>query len=71
MLPFLKGRKTHRVNPDPIEEKLVQGSADDHINDHLMGELMDSYAAKDVKLFRQALEGLVMNMMDWNQHEDY
>lgn len=65
-LPFLKSRRTPRVNPDPIEEKLVQGSSDDHMNDHMLGELLDSYEAKDVKLFRQALEGLVMNMMDWD-----
>lgn len=69
-LPFLKGRRTPRINPDPIETKLVQGSADDHMNDHMLGELMDAAAAKDTKLFRQALEGLITNMMDWDQNED-
>ena len=69
-LPFLKTRKTPRVAIDPIEEKLVQGSADDHMNDHLLMELTDAYEARDVKLFRQALEGLIMNMFDYDGDED-
>lgn len=72
-LPFLKARKTPRVAIDPIEEKLVHGSSDDHINDKLLQELMDATTNSDVKLFRQALEGLVMAMFDWdgdNKDED-
>jgi len=65
MLPFLKNRKTPRIAP-PMEEKLVQGSQDDHINDQLLGELMGAVTDKDVKLFRQALEGLVTNMLNFD-----
>ena len=64
-LPFLKGRQTPRIAP-PMEEKLVQGSADDHINEHMLGELMDAYEAKDVKRFRQSMEGLILNMLNFD-----
>ena len=69
-LPFLKTRKTPRVAIDPIEEKLVQGSSDDHMNEHMLNEFCDAAKAKDVKLFRQAVEGLIMNMFDFDGDED-
>ena len=69
-LPFLKTRKTPRVAIDPIEEKLVQGSSDDHMNEHMLNEFRDAAKAKDVKLFRQAVEGLIMNMFDFDGDED-
>ena len=69
-LPFLKNRRIPRIAVDPMEEKLVQGSADDHMHEHLLNELFDSHGAKDVKLFRQALEGLVMGMFDWDGDEN-
>jgi len=64
-LPYLKGRRTPRINPEPIEEKLVQGSQTDHINEKCLQELMDACANKDTKLFRQALESLITNMMEF------
>ena len=68
-LPFLKKRKLPRI-AEPIETKLVNGSSDDHIDDHMLGELIDAYDRRDVKLFRQALEALIMNMMDWDGEQD-
>jgi len=72
-LPFLKNRQIPRIAA-PMEQKLVHGSSDDHINDKLLQELMDATTNSNVKLFRQALEGLITNMIDWdgdNEDEDY
>jgi hypothetical protein len=70
MLPFLKNRKTPRIATEPQEEKLVNGSQDDLINEHMLTELMEACTNKDVKLFRQALEGLIMNMLDMDSQGD-
>ena len=54
-----------------MEEKMVNGSPDDHLESHCAGELMDACETKDVKKFRAAIEALVMNMFDWEEeHED-
>lgn len=63
-LPFLKQRKTPRINANPTEEKLVQGSASDHLEEHCAGELMDAVEKKDVKAFRSAFETLIMNCFE-------
>jgi len=68
-LPFLKGRKTPRIAP-PLEEKLVKGSSDELLNHHLISELLDAYEAKDVKLFKQALESLVLQMFDFDKDNE-
>jgi hypothetical protein len=65
-LPFLKNRKMPRIAVDPMQEKLVQGSAQDHLEDHVSGELMDAVANKDVKAFRSAIEALLMGMFDFD-----
>jgi hypothetical protein len=64
MLPFLKQSKLPRIQSKPLEEKLVQGSASDHLEDHCIGELMDACPSKNVKAFRSALEALVLNCFD-------
>jgi len=63
-LPFLKNRKLPRIATEPREEKLVNASSSDHIDDHMAGELMDAVATKNVAAFRSAIEALVMNMFD-------
>lgn len=64
-LPFLKHRKLPRIAVDPMQEKLVQGSSSDHLEDYVSGELMDAVANKDVKAFRSAIEALLMGMFEW------
>ncbi len=64
-LPFLKNRKLPRIAVDPMQEKLVQGSAQDHLEDYVSGELMDAVSNKDVRAFRSAIEALLMGMFDW------
>jgi hypothetical protein len=63
MLPFLKESKWPRVGK-PMEEKLVNGDAEDHLEHHCMTELMDAVMNKDIGRFRAALEALVLNMFD-------
>lgn len=65
-LPFLKNRRMPRISTEPMGEKLAQGSASDHLEDHMTDELMDAVASKDVKQFRSAVEALLMNMFDWS-----
>lgn len=65
-LPFIKAHKRPRVakpGEDKLpEEKIINGSDEDYLEAHCANELMDSYKAKDPKLFRQALESVVMNL---------
>ena len=67
-LPFLK-KKLPRVQQKPTEEKLINASSDDHIDDHCMSELFDACESKNASQFRSALEALVMNMFDHNQED--
>jgi hypothetical protein len=48
----------------PMDEKLVQGSPSDLLEDHCVGELMSAITNKDVKAFRSAIEALVMNCFE-------
>lgn len=64
MLPFLKNRKIPRIQSNPMDEKLVQGSPSDHLEEHCAGELMEAVEKKDVKAFRSAVEALVMNCFE-------
>jgi hypothetical protein len=70
MLPFLKNRKTPRIATEPQEEKLVNGSQDDHIEDQMSSELFDACQSKDASKFRSALEALVMNCFDFDGDEN-
>lgn len=70
MLPFLKESKRPRIQSKPTEEKLIQGSASDHLEDHCIGELMDAVESKNVKAFRSAFEALIMNCFDDDQGAD-
>lgn len=63
-LSFLKNRRIPRIKTEPQDEKLVNGSASDLLEDHCIGELMDAAQSKDIKRFRAALEALIMNMFD-------
>jgi len=62
-LAFLKEKSWPRTGPKP-DEKLVQGSATDHLEEHCVGELMDAVKSKDVRAFRSALEALILNCFD-------
>lgn len=65
-LPFLKNKRRPRVADKPTESKLVNGSADDHIDDHCMSEIFDACEKRDASAFRKSLEAFVMNMFDWD-----
>lgn len=58
-----------RIAPKPTEEKLVQGSASDHLEDYCVGELMEAVEEKNIKKFREAIEALVLNCFDDNSQE--
>lgn len=62
-LPFLKNSRWPRV-AKPMEEKLVNGSPGEQLEEHCAGELMDAVSAKDVKAFRAAITALVMNCFE-------
>ncbi len=62
-LPFLKQKSWPRIAPKQ-EEKLINGSESDHLEDHCMKELMDAVESKDVKSFRAALEALILNCFE-------
>lgn len=63
MLPFLKESKWPRV-AKPMDQKTVNGSLEDKIEEHCMDELMEACGAKDVRRFRSSLEALVLNMFE-------
>ena len=63
-LPFLKQKRMPRVATEPPDAKLINGDPDDYLEEHCASELMDAFKAKDPKLFRQALQALVMSAME-------
>lgn len=63
MLPFLKNRKWPRLAPRP-EEKMVNPSASDILEDFCIGELMDAASTKNISAFRKSLEALVINCFE-------
>lgn len=56
--------------PPSGDEKLINGSAQDHLEDHCIGELMEAASKKDIRAFRAALDALVMNMFDFGEAKD-
>lgn len=68
-LPFLKNHSWPRIGK-PQDEKLVNASPDELVEQHLMGELMDAVERKDVGSFRKTMEALIMNMFDWDGDSD-
>ena len=72
-LAFLKSRRTPRSNPaqDKLQDsKLINGSPDDILDDHMIGELFDSYKSKNIDKFRAALAALTMNCFTHEDTED-
>lgn len=63
-LPFLKNKRRSRRAPDQRESLLINGSADDHLDDHCMAEIFEACQKKDTTQFRSAIEALVMNMFE-------
>ena len=53
-----------------MEEKLVNGSSSDVLEQHCISELFDAVENKDHAAFRKALEALIMNMFEDEEHED-
>lgn len=47
-----------------MDEKLVNGSPEELLEDHLIGELMDAVERHDVKGFRSAMEAMVLHMFE-------
>jgi len=63
-LPFLKRHKLPRVEIKNPEEKLINGSAEDHLEDYAIGEMMEAISEKNIKKFRSALEAMVLNQFE-------
>lgn len=68
-LPFLKKRRLPRTQ-EPTQDKEVGLSPDEELHDQALVELMDAAEARDPKLFRQAMEALVMNAFQHGGHAD-
>lgn len=69
-LPFLKQKRLPRVAIDPPDAKLINGNPDDYLDEHCMSELADALKARDPKLFRQAIEAMVLNCFDFGEKSD-
>ena len=69
-LPFLKTRRLPRIATEPMEEKLVNASESDHVDDHCIGELFDACQNKDVERFKSAVEALVLNLFDFDGEDN-
>lgn len=70
MLPFIKGPRTPRMPQKPMEDKLVQGSEDDLVEDHCLDEIFQACESKDIGKLRSALEFLVINCFEPNGDKD-
>lgn len=69
-LPFLKNKKIPRVVTEPIDEKLVNASPEELLDDRCVDELMEAVKSSNVQQFRSALEALVINMFEQDGDED-
>lgn len=68
-LPFLKNKTWPRI-AKPMEEKLVNASPEELLEDHLAGELLDAVEKHDVKGFRAAMEAMVLHMFEESDERD-
>jgi hypothetical protein len=68
-LPFLKRRKLPR-HQEPGAEKEVGLSGDEELESQAISELMDAAEARDPKLFRQAMEALVMCAFEYGEDHE-
>ena len=59
-----------RIAQGPTEQRLINGDAEDHIDDHCMGEIFDAFETKNIAKLRSSLEALVMNMFDYDGDEN-
>lgn len=69
-LPYLKNKRLPRIATEPLTEKLVSGHPKDLMEDAMVDELIEAVQGKDVRLFRMALEALLLNSLEWESHED-
>lgn len=53
-----------------MEEKTINASSEDKLEEHCMGELMDAAMDKDVGKFRAALEALILNLFEEMEKDD-
>lgn len=65
---FLKKRKGGAA-PEPLSDKEVGLSGDEQLESHAMDELMDAAKSRDPRLFRQALEALVMCRFQYGESD--
>jgi hypothetical protein len=67
-LPFIKAHKMPRIakpGEDKLpEEKIINGSDDDMLNDHVATELMNAFTTGDKSQMMAALEVVIRNVMD-------
>ena len=62
-LPFLKNSKLPRVGK-PQDEKTINASLEEKLQDHLFDELTAAKDQKDVTRFREAIEALVLSCFE-------
>jgi hypothetical protein len=68
-LAFLKKRLGPRIGKQP-DEKIVNASLEEKLEEQLFGELIAAIAHKDVTRFREAIEALVLNCFEENTDAD-
>ncbi len=69
LLPHLR-KLLPKIETEPREEKLINGSSDDMLERHLQSELFDAIMDKDVQKFRSALEACVLNLFEDQEDEE-
>jgi hypothetical protein len=69
-LAFLKKRKIPRVADKPQEEKLINASSSDHLEDHCLDELFEAAENKNIQRFRAAVEAFVLNQFDFDGEQN-
>lgn len=67
-LPFLKKRKAPRTQ-EPTAEKEIGLNGDEELESHAMEELMEAAESRDPRLFRQAIEALVMCAFEYGERD--
>lgn len=66
LLPFLKEKKWPRI-AKPTESKEYGLSDDEEMQMSCISELMQAAESKDPKLFRQAVEALVLSLFEMGE----
>ena len=62
-LPFLKSSRWPRIGK-PQDEKTINASFEEKLQDHLFDELMRAVEMKNTGAFRNAIQALVLNCFE-------